>query len=598
MDISTVISNLNTGNYQDTYTNYKYSVGIAEQNLSHKQKFIGLTRKSSLSIWSKMIPEYIEDYRKNGTIDFISLECILSQLKKDFINMENNEKISDLGIVLPRAKRVSRVTQSFTFNLAKKYFLPKKETDEEYINIKIKFNKLLSRLSSYYRKLELEDFNKKTEFRQSRDNKHHGLWCSLKKRPVDDRIIHPTPMKVDVAPLDELQPFLDYLKSNEPLQENFFDSDRKNMCMKFTRGALYHDGRLDMCKQVVGPQHIEKLIDSLKCSDKIEHFLLGNNIINTTGAIAIANYIKTKHNIKTWYIAGNEINDEGAKYICEALAEDNICVDLWLKRNPIGSNGAKHIRYLLENNKTITTLDLTNTGLMNEGLCQIMEGLKLNRTLRTLYMDSNGFTQDSSKYIADYFNYLVENNVDGIESLWIDMNRFDDDGIIEIVTAIGKYNKMKLLSIGSNEFTGKACEYIYESFKSHPNLKVLDLGMYKSTSDLGELTNRIGNEGAEYIAKLIKENNVIEYISVIINGIGEGGIVKMVDALKTNETIVQLNTQQYALVLPQNVTLDLKKYLHRNRKNRNIKNIDSYARFLKHTENIVNIDSIYRNNSK
>lgn len=34
--------------------------------------------------------------------------------------------------------------------------------------------------------------------------------------------------------------------------------------VEFKRGVVYEDGRLDLCKMVVGPTHVEKLLDSLE----------------------------------------------------------------------------------------------------------------------------------------------------------------------------------------------------------------------------------------------------------------------------------------------------------------------------------------------
>jgi len=596
--VAETINKMNNGEYDVNDKKYKYSIDIAKQNISHKQQYIGLTRKNSLSIWSKLFPQYIDEFKINNNVIPERIEShIITQLKSDWQNMQKGENVSDLGIILTRAKKTENPSHLFSHLIAQKYFPSKENTDEQQLKTRMRFNKYLSKLSKYYREKELDEFNKKTMFRQARNNGNYGMWCSLKNRPISERISNPTPMKVEVAPLDELKPFLDYLKSNKDIQENFFDKDRKNMCMKFTRGALYHDGRMDMCKQVVGSPHIGNLMQSLKFSDKIQHFLLGNNIIGTIGAKEIANYINEKHNIKTWYLAGNEINSEGIKYICDALVNDTICKDLWLKRNPIGIEGCKHLKYLLENNKTIETLDLHNTGIM-EGCKEIFEGLKKNTTLKILYLDSNGMTKNESKYIVDYFNYLVENNIYGIDSIWLDINRFEDDGIIEILESISKYKHLKRFNIGSNGISEKVGFYIYKAFKDHPNLKVLDLGIYKSTSDLGELSNRLGDEGIKYIAELIKENNFFEFLSITCNGVSASGIELIANALQHNKSIIQLEYQQYGLKIDQETIIKIKSKLGKNRKNKELKDVNQYIRFLKHTDKIINIDSIYRNNSK
>ena len=129
-------------------------------------------------------------------------------------------------------------------------------------------------------------------------------------------------------------------------------------------------------------------------------------------------------------------------------------------------------------------------------------------------------------------------------------------------------------------------------------LKVLDLGMYKSTSDLQEITNRISDLGAEYVCKLVEENTVLEYLSITQNGIEIEGITKIIDAVQNNNSLIQFEIQQYGLVLPQELVKKFKIKLEENRINKAISDVGKYVRVLKHTEKIINIDSIYRNNSK
>jgi Ran GTPase-activating protein (RanGAP) involved in mRNA processing and transport len=614
---------MNNGEYSATDEKYKYSVKIVAQNITHKQQYIPMTRKNSLSVWSKVVPSCVENYKKKITdtvceskkstesekstesvesdtqyvveVDPEVTTRIISQLNADYINMEKGEAISDLGIILVRAKKSSNPAHLFSYYIAMHYFPPKDSSPEQELNSRIRFNKFLSKLTIYYRKRELDDFNQMTLFRQAR-NVNKGLLCSLKNRPISERISKPTAMVVNVAPIDELKPLFNHLKSNKPLEHNFFDKDRKNMCMKFQRGALYDDGRIDLCKQVVPSDHMKELMECLAHSNKIQHFLLGNNIIGTQGAIAIADYIKSTHNIKTWYLAGNDFDKDGIKYICDALQDDNVCTDLWLKRNPINS-GSIHIKHLLEKNKTIDTLDLQNTAIM-DGVKDIFEGLKSNISLKILYLDANGITSASAPYIADYFDYLVKNDIYGIDSLFLNINRLEDDGVIQIAQSMSKYRHLKRVDFGANGFTEKAMEYIYHAFKSHPNLLVLNMGPYKSVSDMEEITNCISDSGAEYISKLIKENKVLEYLDITHNGITEKGMSMIIEGLESNDTIIQLSISQYGSVFSQDLMSRLKKKLGENRKRKEIGDFGKYTRFLKHTEKVVNIDSIYRNNSK
>ncbi|KAK3062239.1 hypothetical protein LTS18_004544 [Coniosporium uncinatum] len=90
--------------------------------------------------------------------------------------------------------------------------------------------------------------------------------------------------------------------------------------LEFKRGVVYEDGRLDLCRMVVGPDHIDELMDTLDTNSSVRHFLLGNNIISNRGARRIARFIREHPGrMETCYLAGNHIKDNGLKDITWAL---------------------------------------------------------------------------------------------------------------------------------------------------------------------------------------------------------------------------------------------------------------------------------------
>ena len=72
--------------------------------------------------------------------------------------------------------------------------------------------------------------------------------------------------------LEELEPLLEHLTLNKP------GPDDTNQSIVFPRGAIMSDGRLDLCKQVVGPQGIQPLLNAMKYSSVIHRLLLGKVI--------------------------------------------------------------------------------------------------------------------------------------------------------------------------------------------------------------------------------------------------------------------------------------------------------------------------------
>ena len=531
-------------------------------------------------------------------------EEIIKIVEKIGLGLENdlelynaNLPISDCGLFAPRSRSTFNRTERGIriVNEIVNFMFVNKNKVTLFDDGKIAYTKLISKLSKRYIEQYTKEFlatNKYKLFRLLEHNRDN--WLSLKNKPLTTTITEPTAMPVEIAPLEELEPFFKYLDSNAvPI-----DNDWKvEPCMRFTRGALYKDKRMDLCKQVVGPLWIQMLMWSLKSNTQVEHFLLGNNIIGPIGGKAIGEFLLGEHkpHIKTWYVAGNDLNAEGIKWIVDGLESDPDCVNLWLKRNPLKPEGYGHIGRLLKSNKHIQILDLHNTAGFDEGLGYLVEGLKENRVLRHLYLDANGISEKGVDYLVEYFEYLINNNLEGISSLWIGMNTIGDEGVEKLVEVLGRYKHLKRLDLGSTGLTEKSMSAIVKAFSSHPNLIALDLGMYKSTSDMGMITNNIGDEGMRILTELIESNKSIQYFSVMMNGMTSKGIEYLANSIEKSDTLMYCIYNQYGVEISQQLNARIKAKLESNK----IKaNFTRKLRNLKHGEHIHWIDSIYRNNSK
>lgn len=546
--------------------------------------------RSQINKWKELLATIKDDNMEQIANIFVD------QLKNDNVLLNKNEPISDCAYNAPRLHSSLDKKYSIAHKIAFIMF-PIEDDDKKDISIRKKFSyiqyqRVLSKLSKVFvDQIEKEDALKKS-YKEVRKNTQRKYFCELKNRPLDKLIINPTPMPVNISSAEELQPFFDHLSSNKVI-----DVDQK----EFLRGVEYSDGRMDLCKQVVGPPHIKSLMNSLKNNSHIKHFLLGNNIIGINGAKAISEFLNNPHipEIKTWYLAGNELDSECMKLLSDALKNDTVCESLWLKRNPIKPEGAKYLAEMLESNKTIKILDLHNTGILDEGVKYICQALEKNNTLKHLYLDANGVTVEGAKYIANYFNYLVNNNLKGVTSLWLDINRLDDEGAIILANSLSNYKYLKRLVVGSNRLSHIGCKAICESLVNSKNLIVLDLGLYKSTSDLGELPNNIGDEGVKYISEFIRNNKSVKVLSILHNNINGDGISEITNALNENSNIVWLYYEQYGLCIVKNIRDRIKDKLSENIRLHYNCNIDDFCnnklRYIRGSKKLKYIDSVYRN---
>lgn len=527
-------------------------------------------------------------------------ECIAkytAQLMIDEDLLKDNKKVSECGLFAIRAHATyCRSTRDIRFShkIAENMFMqgekPRAECLVHAITI---YSQVISKLSSKYVEQYTNDFIMNNKFKLERMLEHNrGNFCVLKNRPIGTVVIEPTAMPVDVSPLEELQDFFRFLDSNGDVVVNNFGSDR---CMEFGRGAIYEDKRMDLCKQVVGPPWIGNLMRSLVSNDKVEHFLLGNNIIGESGGTAIKEFLLNPHvpKIKTWYLAGNDLNAAAISDIVDGLVGDTDMEALWLKRNPIKSDGMLHIARLLQSNQNIKVLDLHNTAVFDVGMKHLVQGLKANRSLRHLYLGANGLTEACVADLNDYFQYLIDNDIEGITSLWLDMNKLFDSGVSTLVKTLANYKYLKRITLGSNGLTDQCVDDIVDAFIDHPSLIVLDLGMYKATADMGMITNNIADAGAAKICRLIQSNTRLQYLSVMMNGITVVGLEQLAKAMLTNDTLLHFDWKQYGIANTQKIFSAIDQKLKKNSGNQ-----ISVLRNLKHGSKIRYIDSIYRNSMK
>jgi diketogulonate reductase-like aldo/keto reductase len=361
--------------------------------------------------------------------------------------------------------------------------------------------------------------------------------CSL------NRILFPEAMPVEISDPSSFNPLITHLLKNEETKEPH----------TFIKGTVFPDGRLDLCKQVTGYKSIKNICDAVAQNDHIKHFLLGNNIAfdedKVNGAGCLGNLMKTSE-IETWYLAGNCITPDCAKIIAESLYCNQYTKALWLKRNPIGP-GTKHLNKMLNNNNVLELLDLHNCGLRDNGCELLFDGLQ-NTSLKHLYLDANDIHE--LKPISDY----IMNGTSNIETLYLSLNPIDSKTLQTFFKTIAGNPTIKRLCLSS---CGIDDTYDFTDLYL-PNLIMIDLGMYKSTSDLGLKSNRLTDASIPQLKELVEKHQNLQFISLYGT--------EMYDTSWVRDNVQIWNGQ------------------------RSIYSKEFISRYLKQPQMVYNIDSIYR----
>ncbi|MEQ1504587.1 MAG: DUF924 family protein [Myxococcota bacterium] len=369
---------------------------------------------------------------------------------------------------------------------------------------------------------------------------------------VADAVTRPRPVPMVPCPVEELDPLLGYLSTR----------DAPEAPRAFARGTVMPDGRLDLCKQVVGPQGIGPLLTSLSDHPHVTRLLLGNNVVGPDGAARIAAFVESgRSRVRVWYIAGNEIDAASLAPICRALETAPEVEGLWLKRNPLGPDGAGPVADLLRTDPPIQTVDLANTGLLDDGARRILDALTDNRTLRHLYLGTNGLT---AAVAPDLARYLGE--VGRLESLYLDCNRLGDEGVTVLAEGLRRDRTLRRLSLASNRIGPAGARALADALADHPSLAFLNLGWTRATTAVREDGNRLADAGCAAIAELLRRNRRLRALDLAHNDISQRGLDALCDALAENTTLVDLRHPQFGKASNPDSVARLRGRVDRNRR--------------------------------
>ncbi|QDT43722.1 Leucine Rich repeats (2 copies) [Gimesia alba] len=344
---------------------------------------------------------------------------------------------------------------------------------------------------------------------------------------MKERVVY-CPVGNEFSPCDpsEVQPIVAHLRQNQPVPEQLI----------FTRGSHLPDGRVDLCKQCVGPEGTKLVAAAVEANEHTRHLLMGANGMGNIGAQAISEAIRKSKTLQTVYLGCNRIEAEGATELAQAISDSPSVRALWLKRNPIGFEGARQIADMLKRNSQIRTLDLVHTKIGSQGVRLIARTLATEKTaVELLYLGGNEIETDD----ADVLVELLQNN-QTIRGLYLSVNRLKDEGVNKLAEGLRLNQGLQTLSLASNRIGPAGAVALASALETHPNLINLDLGYDRSTNVLGEHPNSLGDEGAAAIADLIRANPRLRSLNLLRNGITDRGVRRLIDALQNHPSLVQL----------------------------------------------------------
>ncbi|PNY18293.1 Protein NLRC3 [Tolypocladium capitatum] len=354
---------------------------------------------------------------------------------------------------------------------------------------------------------------------------NQGPWDPV-KTAVSLAGVRAVPMPVKVAQEAHLAPFLAHLRNQGThqltgreggvaLEGGRGEPYYRVQGAEFRKGVVYEDGRMDLCKMVVGPDHIWRLMGSLRNNTFVRHFLLGNNIIGPCGAQAIASFINEfPERMETWYLAGNCIDGPSFKLMVNAMVTSPVISNVWLKRNPLGPDAAEDVFRLVTQAENLRTLDLDQTELGDSGTADLFtrlaayaapEGRKL--PLRNVYLNGNGISSAGAAAIA---SFLAAPHC-AVSSVYLSCNPLGDGGAAALASALPAAPHLTRLFLQSAGVSTRGAVALCAAVED--GMRALDLGQAYATEDLGQAYNYI-EDGAVPAIKEMLRGSKLEYFNL------------------------------------------------------------------------------------
>ncbi|MER6445927.1 gala protein [Streptomyces venezuelae] len=324
-------------------------------------------------------------------------------------------------------------------------------------------------------------------------------------------IEHPDLPPADPARLD---PLLARLAADRPVETD----------ETFPLGTLRTDGRVDLCKQGLGPAGAARLLPAATASAHARHLLLGTNAIGDAGARTLAEALTGDHGLHTLYLGCNRIGPDGAGSLAGALGDDTTVRALWLKRNPLFEDGARTVAALLRRNTALRTLDLVNTGIGAEGVRLLLDALlEREQPLERLFLGGNGLGPDAAPLLAALIREA------GVRELYVPANHLGDEGAAALASAAALAAHPVRLGLGRNGIGAAGARALAASLGG---IEALDLGRTLSERSLGAPGNHPGDEGAYALAAALPGSPLrrLELRHTGLTGRGAKGLLAAVPA--------------------------------------------------------------------
>ncbi|MCX2947043.1 ribonuclease inhibitor [Lentzea sp. NEAU-D7] len=314
--------------------------------------------------------------------------------------------------------------------------------------------------------------------------------------------------------VSSLEPLLAWLRTGTTAGER----------LDFPTGTALPDGRLDLCKQDLGPGGAALVAQALR-PGVVKHLLLGTDGLGDGAADVAGEAVQRE--VETLYLGCNGITAGGACRIADNLRmspQASRVTGIWLKRNPIGDGDAA--AGLVESARSLRTLDLVQTGLDAAAVRRLVEAVITaageNRPVERLYLGGNPLGPAGATHLAALLA------ADAVSELYVSAAGLGDDGAHTIADALVT-GRLRRLSLASNAIGPQAAARLVAA-AAVAGVEVCDLGRVKAARVLGAEDNRLDAHATTAIADALAERpHRLRHLVLSNTGLGSQAAHRLLD---------------------------------------------------------------------
>ncbi|XP_067042156.1 NLR family CARD domain-containing protein 3-like [Acropora muricata] len=316
---------------------------------------------------------------------------------------------------------------------------------------------------------------------------------------------------------------------------------------------------LDLSLNSIGSEGANSLVQALRVNTSLSFLDLSLNSIGSEGANSLVQALRVNTSLSFLKLNYNPILAEGANSLAEVLRVNTSLSSLGLSQNNIGSEGINSLAEALRVNTSLSFLDLSVNYIGCEGANSLAQALRVSTSLSSLKLCYNSFGVEGANLLAQALSVNTS-----LSSLTLSHNAIGDEGANSLAQALRGNTSISALDLSDNAIFAVGANSLAQALRVNTALTSLDLhssviqpefekharslrGVATDYSLGVRVTNFIGADGANSLARALTVNTSLSFLNLSLNFIGVTGANSLAQALRVNTSLSSLDLSRNSI---------------------------------------------------